>query len=95
MQQERQEDLYREENSSKPENWQQTDYKGNGPSADINMVFMLSMEFLTPSSDEEEVFFSDQMAQLGLDPMMAVFEKMTDDERQHLKALFVKGWVDG
>jgi len=27
--------------------------------------------------------------------MMAVFEKSSDDERQHLKALFVKGRVDG
>jgi hypothetical protein len=27
--------------------------------------------------------------------MMAVFEKPTDDERQHLKALFVKDRVDG
>jgi hypothetical protein len=27
--------------------------------------------------------------------MMAVFEKPTDDERQHLKALFVKDKVDG
>jgi len=27
--------------------------------------------------------------------MTAVFEKPSDDERQHLKALFVKGSVDG
>jgi hypothetical protein len=59
------------------------------------MVFMLPMEFLAPSDDEEEVVLSDQVAQLALDPMMAVFEKPTDDERQHLKALFVKGRVDG
>ena len=55
---------------------------------------MLPMEFLTPSSDEETIL-SHQIAQLALDPMMAVFEKPTDDERQHLKALFVKGRVDG
>ena len=30
-----------------------------------------------------------------LDPMTAIFEKPADDERQHLKALFVKGTVDG
>jgi hypothetical protein len=70
-------------------------HKGKGPSADINMVFMLPMEFLAPSNDEEEVVLSDQVAQLTLDPMMAVFEKPTNDERQHLKALFVKGRVDG
>jgi len=34
--------------------------------------------------------FSDQIAQLALDPMTAIFEKPADDERQHLKALFVK-----
>jgi len=58
------------------------------------MVFMLPMEFLAPSSDDE-LEFSDQIAQLALDPMTAIFEKPTDDERQHLKALFVKGRVDG
>ena len=58
------------------------------------MVFMLPMEFLAPSSDDELEFF-DQIAQLALDPMTAIFEKPTDDERQHLKALFVKGRVDG
>jgi hypothetical protein len=59
------------------------------------MVFMLPMEFLTPSDDEEEVVLSNQVAQLALDPMIAVFEKPTDDERQHLKALFVKDRFDG
>jgi hypothetical protein len=59
------------------------------------MVFMLPMEFLALSDDVEEVVLSDQVAQLALDPMMDVFEKPTDDERQHLKALFVKGRVDG
>jgi hypothetical protein len=70
-------------------------HKGKGPSVDINMVFMLPMEFLALSDDEEEVVLLDQVAQLTLDPMMTVFEKPTDDKRQHLKALFVKGRVDG
>ena len=56
---------------------------------------MLPMEFLAPFSDDEEVEFPDQIAQLALDPMIAMFEKTFDDERQHLKALFVKGRVDG
>ena len=59
------------------------------------MVFMLPMEFLAPSSDDEELEFFDQIAQLALDPMTAIFEKPTDNERQHLKALFVKGRDDG
>jgi len=37
------------------------------------MVFTLPMEFLAPSSDDE-VEFSDQIAQLVLDPMTAIFE---------------------
>jgi len=52
------------------------------------------MEFLAPSSDDEELDFSDQIAQLALD-LMTTFEKPADNERQHLKALFVKGGVDG
>jgi hypothetical protein len=59
------------------------------------MVFMLPMEFLPLSDDEEEVVLSYQVAQLALDPMMVVFKKPTDDERQHLKALFMKDRVDG
>jgi len=95
MQRERQEELIRKENSSKSENRQQSDPKGKGPSADVNMVFMLPMEFLAPFSNDEEIDFPDQIAQLALDPMIAIFEKPADDERQHLKALFVKGRVDG
>jgi len=59
------------------------------------MVFMLPMEFLAPFSDDEELEFSNQIAQLALDPMTAIFEKPVDNERQHLKVLFVKGRVDG
>ena len=95
MQRECQEDLYREENSSKSEDRQQSDRKGKGPSADVNMVFMLPMEFLVPFRDDEEIDSPDQIAQLALDPMIIIFEKPFDSERQHLRALFVKGRVDG
>jgi len=94
MQRERRVDLSKGENSSKSKD-QQPNPKGKGPSADVNMVFMLPMQFLAPSSDDEELDFSDQIAQLALDPMTAIFEKPADNERQHLKALFVKGRVDG
>ena len=46
---------------------QQPDPKGKVPSADVNMVFMLPMEFLAPASDDEELDFSDQIAQLALE----------------------------
>ncbi|KAG0548792.1 hypothetical protein BDA96_01G197800 [Sorghum bicolor] len=71
------------------------DTKGKGPSANVNMVFMLPMEFLAPFSDDNEVDCPDEIAQLALDPMTAIFEKLDDNERQHLNALFVKGKVDG
>jgi len=95
MQRERLEDRYREENSSKPKDRQRLDGKGKGPSTDVNMVFMLPMEFLAPFSDDEEINIPDQIAQMVLNAMTAVFEKSSVDERQHLKALFVKGRVNG
>jgi len=95
MRREHQEDLYREENSFKSKDRQQLDRKRKGSSADVNMVFMLPMEFLAPSSDDEEISLLDQIAQLTLDPITNIFEKPFDDERQHLKALFIKGRVDG
>jgi len=95
MQRERHEELSREESSAKSGNRQQPDPRGKGPSMDVNMVFMLPMEFLVPFSDDEEIDFPDQIAQLALDPMTAMFEKPSDDERQYLKALFLKGRVDG
>jgi len=95
LQHERREELSKGENSGQSEDQQQSDPNGKGPSADVNMVFMLPMEFLAPSNDDEGLEFSDQIAQLALDPMTAIFEKPADNERQHLKALFVKGRVDG
>jgi len=50
------------ENSGKSEDQQQLDPKGKRPSVEVNMVFMLPMEFLAPSSDDEELDFSDQIA---------------------------------
>jgi len=59
LQRERREYLNRGENFGKSEDQQQPDPKGKGPSADVNMVFMLPIEFLAPSSDDEELDFSD------------------------------------
>ena len=35
------------------------------------------------------------MAQLSLDPMQAMFEKPEDKERNHLRPLFMKGYING
>jgi hypothetical protein len=52
---------------------------------DINMVFMLLVEFKVI---EEEV------AQLCLAPKEAMFEKLKDSS-QHLKPLYIQGHIDG
>jgi hypothetical protein len=64
------------------------------PQADVNMIVLLPKEFMAPVvldvSDEEL-----GMAQLTLEPRQAIFEKPEDKKRQHLKALFLKGFVNG
>jgi len=59
------------------------------------MIFMLPMEFMAPGSSDEEPELEEAMAQLALEPVPATFEKPEDGKRQHLKALFLKGFVDG
>ena len=44
LQRERREELNKGENSGQPRDQQQSDPKGKGSSADVNMVFMLPME---------------------------------------------------
>jgi hypothetical protein len=63
--------------------------------ADINMVFILPMEFMAPASDGETSDTEGGMAQLALDPMPTTFEKPEEEKRRHLKALFLKGQDDG
>jgi hypothetical protein len=70
------------------------DGKDDKSFADINMVVFLPKEFMalvdTDMSDEELI-----MAQLTLESKQAIFEKEKDGKRQHLKALFLKGFVNG
>jgi hypothetical protein len=64
------------------------------PQASINMVVFLPKEFMT----QVDLDVSDEelgMAQLTLEPKQAIFEKPEDGKRQHLKALFLKGYVNG
>jgi len=56
---------------------------------------MLLMEFLAPFSDDEEIDSPDQIAQLALDPMTAIFEKPSNDERQHLRLFLSKAGLMG
>ena len=59
------------------------------------MVFLLPSEFRAPDGDDEEQDLEEAMAQLNLEPIPASFEKPEDEKRKHLKALFLKGFVDG
>src|SRR5687768_2348557 len=63
--------------------------------ADVSMVFILVMEFMAPTDRYDMSEREEQMAQLVLEPMMATFEKPEDEKWQHLKALFLKGHVNG
>jgi hypothetical protein len=70
------------------------DGKDEKPQANINMVVFLPKEFMAPIdsdvSDEEL-----GMAQLTLEPTQSIFEKLEEKKRQHLKSLFLKGFVNG
>ena len=59
------------------------------------MVFIMPKEFMAPGDEDHEPELEEAMAQLNLEPLPATFEKPEDDKRQHLKALFLKGFVDG
>ena len=61
----------------------------------INMVFIMPKEFMVPCNESHEPELEEAMAQLSLEPLPATFEKPKDEKRQHLKALFLKGFVDG
>ena len=49
---------------------------------------------MAPDDEDQEPKLEEAMAQLNLEPLPATFEKPEDDKRQHLKALFLKGFVD-
>ena len=61
----------------------------------INMVFIIPKEFMVPDDEDHEPELEEAMAQLNLEPLPATFEKPENDKRQHLKVLFLKGFVDG
>ena len=50
---------------------------------------------MAPCDESREPELEEAMAQLNLEPLPATFEKLEDEKRQHLKALFLKGFVDG
>ena len=71
------------------------DQDSGSSAAPINMVFIMPKEFMAPDDKDHEPELEEAMAQLNLEPLPATFEKPEDDKRQYLKALFLKGFVDG
>ena len=72
-----------------------SDQDSGSSAAPINMVFIMPKEFMAPDDEDHEPELEEAMAQLNLEPLPATFEKPEDDKRQHLKALFLKGFIDG
>jgi hypothetical protein len=58
-------------------------------SADAHMVFVLPAEFHAPGHEEVPV------AQLDLGPRLVIFEKPRERNYRHLKALYLKGYING
>jgi hypothetical protein len=58
-------------------------------SADPHMVFVLPAEFYTQGREEIPV------TQLDLGPRPVIFEKPRAKNYKHLKALYLKGYIDG
>ena len=71
------------------------DQDSESSAAPINMVFIMPKEFMAPCDEDHEPELEEDMAQLNLEPLPVTFEKPEDDKRKHLKALFLKGFVDG
>ena len=72
-----------------------SDQDSGSSAAPINMVFIMPKEFMAPCDEDCQPELEEAMAQLNLEPIPATFEKPEDDKRQHLKALFLKGFIDG
>jgi hypothetical protein len=58
-------------------------------SADAHMVFVLPAEFHAPRHEEVP------LAQLDLGPRPVIFEKPREKNHRHLKALYLKGYING
>jgi hypothetical protein len=70
--------------------WRPKPTKANGiASAGTNMVFILPPEFYAPDRKELPV------AQLDFGPRPVIFEKPREKNYKHLKALYLKGYING
>jgi hypothetical protein len=59
------------------------------PSADMNMVFVLPLQFHAPKPEDPSV------AQMDLGSQPVVLKKPTEKGYKHLKVLYLKGYING
>jgi hypothetical protein len=81
-----------QEKESRPrkKEWRPKPTKADGTtSAGTNMVFVLPPEFYAPDRKELPV------AQLDFGPQAIIFEKPREKNYKHLKALYLKGYING
>jgi hypothetical protein len=70
--------------------WRPKPTKADGTAtAGINMEFILPLEFYAPDYKELPV------AQLDFGPWPVIFEKPREKNYKHLKALYLKGYING
>jgi hypothetical protein len=80
----------KKESRPRKREWLPKPTKSNGTAlAGTNMVFVLPPEFYAPDHKELPV------AQLDFEPQPVIFEKPREKNYKHLKALFLKGYING
>jgi hypothetical protein len=80
----------KKESCPRKREWRPKPTKADGTaSAGTNMVFILPPEFYTPDRRELPV------AQLDFGPRPVIFEKPREKNYKHLKALYLKGYING
>jgi hypothetical protein len=78
------------ESCPRKKEWRPKPTKADGiASAGTNIVFVLPPEFYAPNHKELPV------AQLDFGPQPVIFEKPREKNYQHLKALYLKGYING
>jgi hypothetical protein len=80
----------KKESRPRKREWRPKPTKANGTtSVGTNMVFVLPPEFYAPDRKELSV------AQLDFGPWLVNFEKPQEKNYKHLKALYLKGYING
>jgi hypothetical protein len=80
----------KKESRPRKREWRPKPTKADGTAlAGTNMVFILPLEFYAPDCKELPV------AQLNFGPWTVIFEKPWEKNYKHLKALYLKGYING